>query len=269
MSVHHLDRGEGRLAYDERGRGPLVVCVPGMGDVRAEYRFLTPQLIAAGYRVVTLDLRGHGESDATFSSYERPAAGDDVVALLEHLDAGPAHLIGASYGAAAVVWAAAEASARVASVTLIGPFVRRQSAGVGARIAMELLLARPWGARAWSWWYTRLYPGRRPADLDDHVALLRRQLADPRRLAALRAMARSTCAEIDPRLDTLTAPVAVVMGSADPDFRDPAAEARAVAVRVAGEVIMVDGAGHYPHAEEPDVTGPAVRRFLDRVGATS
>ena len=96
--THVLSRPGGRLAYDDTGSGPLVVCVPGMGDLRSEYRLLAPRLEAAGHRVVTLDLRGHGESDATFDDHERTTVGDDVVALLDRLDAGPAHLVGTSFG---------------------------------------------------------------------------------------------------------------------------------------------------------------------------
>ncbi len=36
-----LDVPGGRIAYDVTGEGPLVVCVPGMGDMRATFRFLT------------------------------------------------------------------------------------------------------------------------------------------------------------------------------------------------------------------------------------
>jgi hypothetical protein len=51
MSVSYLDRGEGRIAYDVQGEGPLVICVPGMGDLRSVFRFTVPALLAAGYRV--------------------------------------------------------------------------------------------------------------------------------------------------------------------------------------------------------------------------
>jgi hypothetical protein len=56
---------EGRIGYDVAGAGSLVVLVPGMGDLRAGYRFLAPALRAAGYRVACTDLRGHGDSDTT------------------------------------------------------------------------------------------------------------------------------------------------------------------------------------------------------------
>ena len=51
MTTSYLDRGEGRIAYDVQGSGPLVVCAPGMGDLRSVYRFFAPALVAAGYRV--------------------------------------------------------------------------------------------------------------------------------------------------------------------------------------------------------------------------
>ena len=98
---------EGRIAYDVTGSGPLVVAVPGMGDLRSSYRHLAPALVAAGFRVATMDLRGHGDSDTTFAAYDDPAAASDVIALIEHLG-GPALVIGNSMGAAAAVIAAAE-----------------------------------------------------------------------------------------------------------------------------------------------------------------
>lgn len=258
-----LDRPEGRLAFDDAGTGPLVVCVPGMGDLRSEYRFLRDQLLAAGHRVVTVDLRGHGESDTTFTDHTRPTVGDDVVALLVHLDAGPAHLVGTSFGAAAVVWAAAEAPERVASITLVGPFVRDVPVPAAQAALLRLALRRPWGVRFWTWWFgSKLFPGSTPADHDAHVASLRTNLAEPGRLEAVSAMARAGCEHVDPRLDEITAPTLVVMGDADPDFADPAAEAEAIVARTGGQVVMVPGSGHYPHVDAADVAGPAIARHL-------
>jgi pimeloyl-ACP methyl ester carboxylesterase len=59
----YLRCSEGWIGYDVAGAGSLVVLVPGMGDLRAGYRFLGPALRAAGYRVACTDLRGHGDSD--------------------------------------------------------------------------------------------------------------------------------------------------------------------------------------------------------------
>jgi pimeloyl-ACP methyl ester carboxylesterase len=70
-----------------------------------------------------MDLRGHGDSDATSTSYDDVAAGSDVLALIGHLG-GPAVVAGNSMAARAGVWAAAERPGRVAGLALVGPFVR-------------------------------------------------------------------------------------------------------------------------------------------------
>jgi pimeloyl-ACP methyl ester carboxylesterase len=57
-----LDRPHGRLAYDVTGQGPLVIASPGLGDGRQSFRFLVAELAGAGYRIATMDLRGHGQS---------------------------------------------------------------------------------------------------------------------------------------------------------------------------------------------------------------
>jgi pimeloyl-ACP methyl ester carboxylesterase len=57
------------------------------------------------------------------------------------------------------------------------------------------------------------------------------------------------------------------MGMRDPDFPDPAAEARHVAERLGGEVLLVDDAGHYPHADDPEAVNPVLVSFLRSLSA--
>jgi pimeloyl-ACP methyl ester carboxylesterase len=267
MSTRFLIRPQGRIAYDDQGAGPLVILVPGIGDVRAEYRFLTPQLVAAGHRVVAMDLRGHGESSTGWDDYTTAAVGSDIVALLRELDAGPATLIGTSAGAGASVWAAAEAPSLVRNLVLIGPFVHVMPPGSMMDQAIvwtmvNVLLARPWGAQMWGSYYDSLYPAAKPADYAAYRQALTANLNERGRLEAVQAMFRDDKAAIEERLDAVTAPVLVVMGTKDPDFKDPAAEARLVAGRLKGTVLLVEGAGHYPHAEMPEQVAPAVLDFL-------
>jgi pimeloyl-ACP methyl ester carboxylesterase len=75
----------------------------------------------------------------------------------------------------------------------------------------------------------------------------------------------------DAALPHVTAPSLVVMGSKDPDFPDPAAEAHLTAERLTGPagVLLVDGAGHYPHTEQPAAVSPAVLAFLTGVLPTT
>lgn len=90
----------GTIAYDDTGGpGPLVVAVPGMGDLRSEYRLLRPVLQRAGYRFVTMDVRGGGESSAAWPALSARAVGGDVLRLVEALGAGPAVVLGNSFAA--------------------------------------------------------------------------------------------------------------------------------------------------------------------------
>lgn len=256
-----LARPEGRIAYDVTGSGPLVVCIPGMGDVRSVYRFLAPRLAGAGWRIAAMDLRGHGDSDTTFTSYDDVAAGQDALALIEHLG-GPAVLIGNSMGAGAAVWAAAEAPTLVAGLVLIGPFVRAVPVRRSAMLAFRLALVQPWGPAAWNAYYARLYPGRKPDDLRAHRERIRRAQRRPGAWRAFVATTHTSHAPAGERLDRVRMPALVVMGERDSDFPDPAGEARLVAGHLRGKVLMVAGAGHYPQAEYPDVVAPAVIEFL-------
>lgn len=91
-----------RLRYVAGGEGPLVVLLHGFGG-SAEGLYVDPgtfdALVSAGFRVVALDQRGHGESDKPYApDAYGPAMVGDVRRLLDHLGAERAHLVGYSMG---------------------------------------------------------------------------------------------------------------------------------------------------------------------------
>lgn len=258
-----LKIGNGAIAYeDSGGSGPLVVCVPGMGDVRQQYRFLAPALTSAGYRVVTMDLRGMGESSVDWPDYSAAAVGSDIVALIAHLGATQAFIIGNSMAAGAAVWAAAQVPDRVSGIVLIGPFVRDVPAPWWSGALVKVAMMRPWGPASWSMYYKSLYPTSPPADLDEYRQALRDNLKQPGRMAALQQMIDASKASCEARIPEVKAPVLVLMGTKDPDFGDPVAEATLAANRLHGHLVMVDEAGHYPHVEMPREVEPGIIKFL-------
>ena len=266
-----LNRPDGRIAYSDAGTGPLVVMVPGLGDLKEEYRFLAPEIAAAGYRVVTMDLRGHGQSSVGWPEHTNAALGSDIVALIEHLDAGPATIVGTSMGAGAAAWAAAEAPDAVGKLVLIGPFVRALPMpwwkSALFKTIMHTAFVGPWGPAAWGMYYASLYPTAKPADFDAYKAALVANLKEPGRMAALQAMLAAPKSDVERRLGEISAPTLVVMGTKDPDFDDPAIEAETVARLVGGgSLAMIDDAGHYPHVEMPQATAPAILAFLTAGG---
>lgn len=101
------------IAYtDHGGDGPPTLLVHGITESSAQWDPIVTRL--ADRRVVTMDLRGHGES-GTAERYDLEAMAGDVVAVMAELDIlGATHLVGHSLGG--VVVSAVGAAAPVASV---------------------------------------------------------------------------------------------------------------------------------------------------------
>ena len=251
----------GHLAYEVSGDGPLVVCIPGMADLRSSYRFLAPELVAAGYRVAIVDLRGHGDSTAPDGCDNRGNA-TDVAALVAHLG-GPAVILGNSMGAAIGVLVAAEHPDLVSGLVLIGPFVRNGTMPAAMKALMRVLTSRPLVAAVWNQYLPSLYVGRKPADFAEYRAAV--IAATKRRAAAVSATMQASHDDAEAALPRVHTPVLVVMGELDPDFHTPKQEADWIVEQLGGSVAMIPEAGHYPHSQRPDLVVPAVTSFLSAV----
>ncbi|MGO9584194.1 MAG: alpha/beta fold hydrolase [Acidimicrobiales bacterium] len=264
QNTSYLARPEGRIAYDVSGEGTLVVLVPGMGDLRATYRFLAPFLREAGYRAACADLRGHGDSDTTFGSYGDEETAGDIIALISELG-GPAVVVGNSMGAGAAVLVAAERPDLVIGLVLVGPFVRDAKTSAVARLLLRVAVTRPLVALSWRSYLPKLYAGRRPADFAEYRDRLIASLRRPGHAKAFSVTTHTSHAAAEARLGEVSVPVLVVMGEKDPDFADPRAESDWIAQVSGAEVVMVPDAGHYPQSQRPDVTAEAVLGFLAKV----
>lgn len=86
------------LAYDDHGSGPAVVLIHGFPLCRRMWHPQIKAVTEAGFRLVTLDLRGFGESDAPDGPYSMELFADDVAGLLDHLGIGRAVIGGMSMG---------------------------------------------------------------------------------------------------------------------------------------------------------------------------
>jgi pimeloyl-ACP methyl ester carboxylesterase len=109
------------LAYEDRGAGkPAFVFVHGWACNRT---FFTPQAahFARRHRVVSVDLRGHGESDKPQGPYPIAAYADDLAYMIEHLGLGKVVAIGHSSGGMTVLQLAAAHPDRAAAIVMVAP----------------------------------------------------------------------------------------------------------------------------------------------------
>ncbi|MFI5960200.1 alpha/beta fold hydrolase [Cryptosporangium sp. NPDC051539] len=274
-NVFYVEVPDGRIAYESVGRGPLVVLCPGMADSRSSFRLLAPLIARAGYRVVSVDLRGHGASSTGFSSYNHADTATDLLEVVGALG-GPAVLVGQSFSGGAVTIAAATTPDAVSAIVEIDPFTRPPAYSLTTFLRDRryrrgaILLGRfafTGSLKSWLKYLDLAYPGRKPADWDAWLAGLEANLREPGRKEAAQKMAASsaTLTQAGAQLADIRCPALVVMGREDSDFPDPEAEAAAIVEHMpagTGRYVMLANAGHYPHAEYPEAVADLIVAFL-------
>jgi pimeloyl-ACP methyl ester carboxylesterase len=257
---------EGPIGEGGTDEGTPVLLLPGMLDSRAAYRHLRPLLTAAGHRVITMDLRGFGESSIAWDDYSPAAVATDALALLDHLGIERATLVGSSYTGATVVKVAATAPERVAGIVLLDAFIENlpQTAvqRVIGRVLAATVVAFP---RFWGLYLSKMaFPTALPADGPQYIAGLVAALRTPGRRQATRGQVHSDSAPVGWTTGVRT-PALVVMGSKDPDFPKPEVVADRQVAALNARKVMIDGAGNYPMAEFPQATADALLPFLAEV----
>jgi pimeloyl-ACP methyl ester carboxylesterase len=145
---HSFEHNGFDLVYDEYGAGArAVILTPGLLFSRRMHQPLATVLAKRGYRVLCLDLLGHGESDRPVEmwNYSMPQFGAEVLALMDHLEIEKAVLGGTSLGANATLEAVAHDQSRVQGMLIEMPVL--DNALLGCAIAFTpLLLATTFGA---------------------------------------------------------------------------------------------------------------------------
>ena len=124
------------------GDGPLVLCLHGFPDNAGSFRHQLPALAEAGYRAISLTLRGYepGAIPAD-GDYTMETIATDILAATESLDTGPVHLIGHDWGAAVAYVATSAAPERFKSLTVMAVPHAGRFAREGLRIPKQLRLS--------------------------------------------------------------------------------------------------------------------------------
>jgi len=250
VDVHHVVEGP-----DD---APALVLINSLGSTLAMWE---PQIedLAARFRVVRFDLRGHGRSPVPPGPYTLDDLGADVIALLDRLGIARAHVAGVSLGGMTTMWLATNAPERVDRIVLcctsakLGPpsmwqqraaLVREQ----GTAAVADAVVAR-WVTPAWA-------------------------AAHPQEYRRLRDMIASTpaegyagcCAAIEvmdqeASIAAITAPTLVIAGAEDPST--PPDHGARIASRIPGaRMAVIPHAMHLANIEQaPLVT----KRIVDHL----
>jgi 3-oxoadipate enol-lactonase len=248
------------VAHEVAGAGPTVVLSNSVGSTRGMWHPQVPALVAAGYRVISYDARGHGASPVPPGPYSMDDLADDLLALLDTTDTERAHVIGLSLGGMTGMRFAAKYPDRVASLAvlctsaLLGPpqFWLDRAAAVragGTGSIAEAIVGR---------WFT---------------AATRQ--AEPEKVAAAIEMVSSVPAEgyagcceaiaamdLRDELPRISAPTLALAGADDPATPPDHLEYIAKSVPGASLVVIPDAA-HLANLERPAQVNAALLEHLN------
>ncbi|MEO6897538.1 MAG: alpha/beta hydrolase [Caldimonas sp.] len=259
MALHWVDR----IAVEEEGDGPAVVCVHGLGGTSNTWTPVMPAL--ARHRVIRVDLPGSGRSQRVEGELSIERYVDALLAVCARLDVTRAHWLGHSMGTIVCQHIAAAHPKRVASIALFGPLIAPPD---GARAAMKARAAKAReGAAAMQAITESLLGAALSADTRERqplaVAFVRESLMRQDGEAYARsceALASAPAAAIE----TIEAAVLLVTG--DEDGVAPPQSVRAMAERLhrarSTRVVVLPRCGHWTPVERADECRREVRDFF-------
>ena len=253
------DVPEGRLHYriDGLARAPVVVLSNSLGT---DLHMWSPQVLdlAASYRVLRYDTRGHGLSSVTPGPYSIERLGRDVVALLDALAIQRAHFCGLSLGGMTGMWLGVHAAERIDHLALCNTTARIGSPGLydaridavragGMRVVVDAVMGR---------WFTADFI----AQHEEHVAPVRAMLehapADGY-IACCEAIRDMDQRDAISRIRLATLVVAGIH-----DLATPPAEGRFVAGAIPGAQYVELDAAHLSNIEAAPAFTSALLKFL-------
>jgi pimeloyl-ACP methyl ester carboxylesterase len=264
-----LAEADATLFYDEVGAGPPLVLLHGLGSSSADW---APHVMTLRehFRVITIDLRGCGQSvdhRAPHGPFTMRQLAHDVDAVLTHLKATPAHLVGWSLGGMVAFELAAASPSQVASLVIInsGPDWRPKSALQRLAVQLRGSVTAVFGPKPMARVIARkLFPHPEQAPLRaQHIERMGRN--DKRTYAAL--LAAFVGWSIADRLPSLTMPTLAV--ASDGDYTSVASKEAWVKMMPKGQLLVVPNSRHALPLEDPARLSDIVSTFVGALGPGS
>jgi pimeloyl-ACP methyl ester carboxylesterase len=225
-----------RLAYDDRGAGTPIVFLHAFPLNRTMWA-AQESTLSQRFRVITVDLRGHGESDAPLWRYTLDQYADDVNALLDHLSIQRAVMAGLSMGG-----------------YVLFAMYRRHSDRIRGLIFADTRAEADQPAQAtWRFNLAQKVERVRAIILSTPISGIVGDL-----------MAIAERPDSTPLLKTITLPTLVLVG--DQDRLTTPEENRCLADGIPGARLeIIPGAGHLSNMEQPELFNQAVSAFMESI----
>lgn len=257
--------GDLELGYIQQGQGQPVVLIHGFPLNKSMWEHQV-QALAGRYRVVAVDLRGHGESRVVEAPADMDTYADDVKALLDHLDISQAVIAGFSMGGYVAFAFYRRHPGAVKALVLADtrPQPDTAEAAQGRRNTAQMVLdSQAITGVVDGTMLPRMFTeatAKNNLQLVEHARQIMYATPVPAVSADLLALAGR--ADSVPTLETITCPTLIVVG--EEDQITPLADAELMAARIPNARLeKIPGAAHLVPMEQPAAFNQALTRFLD------
>ena len=247
--------GGRRLYYDLVGpeKAPVVCFTHSLASDGGMWAEQMPPLMAAGWRILRLDMRGHGGSDPVAGDYTMAALADDAAKALDFLAIPKVHWVGLSIGGMIGQAFALGHGQKLHSMMLCDTSpgtMPGAAAAWGPRIeaVKKANSLEPLADPTMERWFTDAWKPRNPARWKE----IRSTIAGTTPAGYLGCSAAIMNFDFVPRLPTVKVPTLVVCGSDDAGT-PPAGNRQIAALIPGGRYEEIPDARHFPNVEHPDV----------------
>lgn len=250
------------LYYEIHGDGEPVLLIHGLGSSTRDWDRQIPAL-AARFKVVTFDVRGHGRSEKPKQRYSVQLFTDDTAALIRALGLAPAHVVGISMGGMIAFQLVVDSPELVRSAVIAnsGPAMPIRTFAQRMMIWTRIAIVRIQGMRKMGEVLaTRLLP--KPEHAAARARFIERWAAnDPAAyLSALKGLMNWSVMDALGRIDR---PILVLSG--DQDYTPVATKQAYTAMLKNAELVVLDDSRHFSPLDQPEAFNAALIAFLSRV----
>ena len=249
-----IDLAGRSLYYDLAGPedGPVVCFTHSLASDGGMWAEQVPPLLAKGYRVLRLDMRGHGGSDPVAGSYSMAALADDVAAALDFLGIAKVQLVGLSIGgmlgqAFAIAHGQRLVSAMLCDTSPQTPPGAQAAWAPRIEAVTKAKSVAPLADGTMERWFTDAYKPRNPGRWKQ----IRATIAGTTPAGYLGCAAAILDFDFVPKLPQVKVPTLVVCGAKD-EGTPPAGNRRIAELIPGARYEEIADARHFPNVERPE-----------------
>ena len=250
-----------RLAYTLWGRGAGVVFLHGWMCNRSFWQRQCRELAGRNFRCLTIDFRGHGDSEAPAAGYSIQQLAADVSTMMAALEFGPAVIVGHSMGGMVAQHFCLERPEQTTAMVLVATIasdvedrlISKRIASDATRMGFQRAFDRHFDA-----WFA-------PGAPESVRGWVKRQMRSTSDELGLQLVGDYSHFDLTGRLGEIRHPT-LVIGTRSDDSAPPGQSRRLAELIPGARLALIEDCGHFPLLEKPQELSRSLLPFLETQG---